>query len=390
MMIMRKLALICVGLVLGLALAEGLLRLYMVLVPDPPTSPYVRDPHAGYRLRPSPPRDYSDEPGNHYINKLGFRDREHPVAKAPKTYRILGIGDSFIYGAVPIEENFLRVAEAKMADRLSGDSLRVEMVLMGLGGYSTENEVGLLRSLGLSLDPDLVILNFFVGNDVTGIPIRGKVFRGRLYYQGSAKPLVHLLRRSWLFLLAEKVFLTRIRVAILRGRLQGPQKTQRQARSRTIREEEAPAASLSHHAIALSYLYIQAKRLPAYLRHPDGMMRKLWREAEGYLLEFDAACRKAGVPWILHIIPAEVQVDLQVRRSVLEGLSLSEDLYDFDAPQRRLHAFAKAHGINILDPLPRLRNLHRPEARLYVLNDTHWNARGNRVAGEMLANFAME
>ncbi|MCK4306488.1 MAG: hypothetical protein KAY24_19760 [Candidatus Eisenbacteria sp.] len=290
---------------------------------------------------------------------------------------------------MPIEDNFLRVAEAKMTEHPAGSATEVEMVLMGLGGYSTENELGLLRSLGLSLDPDLVILNFFVGNDVTGIPIRGKVFRGRLYYEGSANPWVHLMRRSWLFLLVEKVFLARIMPVILGRQPQALRKKQSATHSHSVREGIS-ITSTSHHAVALRYLSIQARRMPVYLRHPDDRMQRLWREAEGYLLEFDATSRNAGIPWILHAIPSEMQVDAQVRRSVLKRLSLPAELYDFDEPQRRLHAFARTHGITILDPLTELRTLHRPEERLYIPNNTHWNVRGNRIAGEMLADFAVE
>ncbi len=107
-------------------------------------------------------------------------------------------------------------------------------------------------------------------------------------------------------------------------------------------------------------------------------------------MEFDELCSEADVPWVLHIIPSEVQVDQDVRGQVVERLGLSHDLYDFDAPQRRLHAMAEAHGFVVHDPLPALRVLNDRSGRLYIPNDTHWNVRGNRVAGEMLADVVQE
>jgi hypothetical protein len=120
---------------------------------------------------------------------------------------------------------------------------------------------------------------------------------------------------------------------------------------------------------------------------PSRRADRLWGVAEGHLLEFDRICRDAGVPWILLIIPSEVQVDATVRNEVLSRLDLDPGAYDFDGPQRRLNAFAEEHGIAVLDPLPTLRALHEDDDRLYIPNNTHWNERGNRIVGEMLADL---
>jgi hypothetical protein len=87
----------------------------------------------------------------------------------------------------------------------------------------------------------------------------------------------------------------------------------------------------------------------------------------------------------LHVIPSEVQVDEKVRNEVLGRLGVSPDAYDFDLPQRRLHAIADEHGFIIHDPMPALRVLNGTRGCLYAPNDIHWNVLGNRVVGEMLA-----
>ena len=49
---------------------------------------------------PDDPRGYFDE-GNvidHDFNRAGWRDTEHTLAKPPNTYRILGLGDSYLFG----------------------------------------------------------------------------------------------------------------------------------------------------------------------------------------------------------------------------------------------------------------------------------------------------
>ena len=67
-----------------LFLAEIGLRIYLSVAPDPSGSPYVRDEHAEFRLRPTPVEDI--KPGSEdYINQFGFRDQNHPIDK-PLTF----------------------------------------------------------------------------------------------------------------------------------------------------------------------------------------------------------------------------------------------------------------------------------------------------------------
>lgn len=386
----ERAGLVLFGLFLAAAAGEIALRVYSAVAPDPPGSAYVRDRHAGYRLRPDPPEQVRSPESDH-INALGFRDREHPIEKPRGAYRILGIGDSFVYGAVPLEQNFLRVAEACLAPVFQPDSLQVEMVLMGVGGYTPENELGLFKSLGLDLDPDHLVLNFFVGNDVGGLCMRGEVWHGRVYYVGSPVWWRNLLRQSKLFVLSEKVFLTRIKLAWQMARFEKKARSVRGAAGPGAARDSAGAGPDSSAgpgaAVDLSpvYLRIQDQRLPVFEVNPPGFMEALWRRAERSLIEFDRVCRERGVSWTLLVIPDELQVDPEVRDALLRALGRPASRYDFDAPQRRIAAFAERHGIPVLDLLPAMRAAHRPGDRLYKPNDTHWNERGNLLAGETLA-----
>ncbi len=379
MLFARRLLALFIVVTVTLAAGEGLVRLFHAVVPTPANSPYIPDPDAGFRLRPDLPSAslrHEDE----RVNSLGFRDREHSIEKPTGTCRILGIGDSFVYGDVRLKDNFLRVTESELADRLSERRPSVEMVMMGLGGYSSENALGLLRSGVLDLSPDIVILSFFVGNDVTGIPTRGRVYGGKLYYVGSSQPVLNVLRKLRLFQLSESA-VRQLGSIVAQRRLSGGPEASAEVETGNTDEEGTAIGSFPWE----DFVMIQSRRLPVFLSPPHRRTLKLWEKAEGYLLEFDRLCREAGVPWILHVIPSEVQVDPETRRLVLEALSLPEEAYDFDAPQRRLHDFADAHGITIVDPLPELRAQHSRNDRLYIPNNTHWNVKGNRVAGEILA-----
>jgi hypothetical protein len=418
--LVRSGAILLLGTIVGLVLAEGLVRLYFAVAPSPRGAAYIRDKHAGYRLRPDPPAVFLKDPDN-YTNSLGFRDREHPRAKPPGTYRIVGIGDSFVLANIShLSDHFLKVAEREIGRRAS-DSTAVEMILMGVGGYSPENEVGVLRSVALPLAPDLVVLNFFVGNDVTGIRLRGKVLAGRWYPASSPYGWLNVLRKSDLFLLAERLLLPPFRGFLLRLYLRDQDGGKRTAGDApgTPAPPPAPAGREggaapaggaagdaasgiadtgvfpTHDASDVAargtpsdwYLHAILKDMPVFAATPDAKTERMWQESEGCLEEFDRLCDGAGVPWILLLIPAQVQVDPELQRAVERRFSLSPAGLDLDAPQRRLHAFARARGIPVVDPLNEMRARNRPDSSLYIPDDGHWSVRGNHLAGEMLGAF---
>ena len=135
------------------------------------------------------------------------------------------------------------------------------------------------------------------------------------------------------------------------------------------------------------YLEVLRARLPFYARHPIPRVERLWNEAERCLAEFDEACRNKGVPWALVIIPDELQIDPEVQREALARLRVRRDDLDLDGPNQRLVRWSRAREIPVLDLLPLFREEHHRLGRLYFPNDTHWNEKGNRVAGEAVARF---
>ena len=362
----KKFLLMVGGVFFALLTGEVAARVILPLLPDPPNTPFVGDDACMYRLRPSEPGDFSEAHDNH-INQLGFRDRNHSRTKPEGRYRVLGLGDSFVYGAVPVRDNFLRVAERRLNDQTG---VQTDILLMGVPGWSTENQLGFLQSEGLGLEPDLVVVNFFVGNDVTGIPVRGRVIRGNVHPTTSPLPVRNLLRKSQLFVMFESLV------------LQGMMKKARGEEPAPAPAENAPVSDI--------YLKIVDQNLPVYLREPDQHTEALWTEAIGYLEGIDAACAAAQVPWLLVLIPSEIQVDPDVRSQVLARLGLSANDYDFDAPQQRLVSWGDARQVAVLDLLPDLIHEHRPGDRLYMSNDTHWNRRGNKVAGIRVAGGLLE
>lgn len=167
-LILKTLFLGVLGCVSAVALGEVLTRWF---VPDPAFRTdgeldlLREDSIVGYRNNPNL-RGYVFGFIRLDTNSLGFRGPEISIQKAPGTYRILGLGDSVMWGVgVQEADTYLRDLEGSLQRSYGQKSgVRYEAINTGVIGYSTYQELLSLERDGLPLCPDLVILGF-VHND---------------------------------------------------------------------------------------------------------------------------------------------------------------------------------------------------------------------------------
>ncbi len=95
------------------------------------------------------------------INSQGFNDVEYPYEKPDGTYRVVALGDSFLYGVVPYQNNFLTLLEKQ----INGRETRVQVINMGIPDTAPRQYHALLVNEGLAYDPDLIMVHIFIGND---------------------------------------------------------------------------------------------------------------------------------------------------------------------------------------------------------------------------------
>lgn len=129
--------------------------------------PFMFIPDAVYRMQfHSDPRGYFGPQRciDHRHNAAGWRDVEHPLEKPPGTRRILGLGDSYLWGqGVRREDTMLARLEHLLNEHSTGP--RFETINAGLPALNTRDQAALLRERGLQYSPDFVIVHF-VPNDV--------------------------------------------------------------------------------------------------------------------------------------------------------------------------------------------------------------------------------
>ena len=120
------------------------------------------DPKIIYEFKPDLEVNFIDAPVT--INAAGFRGPQYPEAKPVGTRRIVGLGDSFMFGhGVGDSEVYLRVLE-DLLNRFSTGT-RFEAINTAVPGYNTVMEIETLETKGLAYAPDVVLIHF-VGNDL--------------------------------------------------------------------------------------------------------------------------------------------------------------------------------------------------------------------------------
>jgi lysophospholipase L1-like esterase len=98
------------------------------------------------------------------INSLGMRSPERPLAKPPGTFRVVGIGDSVMFGwGVAAADTYLSILERDLEARFAGRHF--EVWNLAVPGYNTVQEVESFAEKVDRLEPDLVIVGW-VGNDM--------------------------------------------------------------------------------------------------------------------------------------------------------------------------------------------------------------------------------
>ncbi|HKB15323.1 MAG TPA: GDSL-type esterase/lipase family protein [Planctomycetota bacterium] len=123
------------------------------------------------RRHPDPERRFALSPGyegeadgkRYRVNALGLRGAEVSREKPRGITRALLLGDSFVFGLGVGEGETIAV---RLEEELRARRPGLEVLNLGVPGYHTGQEVAFLRSEGLSLAPDAVVLVFYT-NDIT-------------------------------------------------------------------------------------------------------------------------------------------------------------------------------------------------------------------------------
>lgn len=304
--------------------------------------------------------------GGHYDET--FRDAGvHP--------RVIMVGDSFSASIVPHHYHFSTVVERELG---------VVVDNLGVPGVGPLEYQYLLEYEGLPLDGDVVMVNLFVGNDFTDAMKVRRGSRGlRLWFDRGNVLLVQVPKR--LKVLSDER--ARLGEGVVVGEVQG--EVGGDERIDNIDELnrrypwvldwtlETPQFSRD------GFINMERSRVANSCRPGSVDIRPL----TSALKRMRAAA--GDVPLVVAIIPDVFQLEDAVWTETIAGL-LRPDELERDLPQRLLCAWLDEQQIPYVDLLPALRAVE-PEAdgerHCYYVHDSHFNVRGNEVAGRAMAEL---
>ena len=118
----------------------------------------IEHPQLVYELQPNISMDFGHT--ELVTNGDGLRSRsDYAIEKPENTLRIVGLGDSGIFGwGVEQDEPFPAVLEKNLNAR--NDGTHYEVLNLGVPAYNTWQEVEMLKYKGLKYKPDIVVLHW--------------------------------------------------------------------------------------------------------------------------------------------------------------------------------------------------------------------------------------
>ena len=290
-----------------------------------------------------------------YTNSLGFADREPATPKAPDTFRILLVGDSFVEALQVLPEQKLQTLLADSLRRHS-PSQSYDIVAMGHVGTGQANQLPFVEQFGRRIEPDLVIL-LFVENDFV-----------------NNSPILESVRRGW----------NPNYLPSLYFRLDEQGKCQRLPISPEYLKRRLPVAPVAEHVAMLRDISPRdAAKLNGWdpetqpmdnMFFSDGNLPPAFEEAV-------ALTKCAFAAW--------------QARAERDGFRLiavaADDVTDGAGPPRpgairRLETITRELNIPLLDLYPRFSALGGT-ARARWAHDIHWNATGYQWASTAIAQF---
>ena len=331
---LQGIAIISISFVLG----ELALRTYQYFNPT-----FIFYDNSYNRFRGKP---FSDD-WNFKLNSKGFKDKEF-TKKNPDIYRIIGIGDSFAFGVVPYQYNYLTVLESKLQE----EAIEAEVLNLGIPGIGPKDYLALFVQEGLALNPDMLLLSFFIGNDFSEIQNRKLI---------SYSHVVSLLS-----------YITTLQ-ATYKGQI--------------IHGQGDYCDNCSNFDDE-TFLKIEKDRSFIFLKG-NQRFHSLSQKAVYYLIQISAICKKKGIDLVIALIPDELQVNPQLQKEVREKFypDMEKARWNIIQPNNVLIAELTKQKIDHIDLYKYF--TEKPTEQLYRPRDTHWNIAGNHRAANIIHNYLL-
>jgi hypothetical protein len=312
------------------------------------------------------------------INPQGLRDRRQSFDKPAGTFRVLFLGDSFVE-AVQVQQA-QGVAEQLEKALNHGASRPVEVINAGVAAYGTGQELLLLDQIGAQYHPDLVVLLFFVGNDVTN-----NNYRLELWGDKDSEKLANALKPYW----------DLNKDGTLRM-IPGPPPAPRTGFAYTMRNtsvlynviETGVFNKLNQNYPREQLEAVGGLRTPLtglYDTQPDGDWEQAWKISEALLAQIRDHAAAMGAPLVVaggpewRALEPDAWLD-EISRGNPNSNRLKSGRLKIEAPTDQLGTILDHINVPYINLLPPFEAAFTQNQHLYYQFDKHWTAAGHAVA----------
>jgi hypothetical protein len=314
-----------------------------------------KDTYEGFRIRTS---------------SLGLREKELGK-KQPGETRILLLGDSYTFGIGVAEED---TVSARLEDRLraSGGEETYTVINGGTGGFGPWQSLGLLLDVVDTVDPDIVILQTFMANDIGDTLRRDRVLL-EAYDPQYERPL--RLMGYWEVALHHKLRITSrlydtyCRVVPHRYWLYAALSNCRLTRELKLKFDQPPAER--------PWIY-EADLRKWYPALWDG-----WKAMQKDILALRETCHARGIRMGLYNVVWPFKREDAIVS--LHSYGIKEG-YDLDKGNRMIEAWAEDQGIPFMPMLERVRE-HPDPRELWNTSNGHFTPAGSEYYALWLEDF---
>ncbi|MCC6179158.1 MAG: SGNH/GDSL hydrolase family protein [Chloroflexi bacterium] len=381
-----RLGVLLATVLLFLVALEVSLRLFGPILPGNYTSGAYLERHPVYGFFHVPGYDGWQHSSEYFarvhFNRLGLRDRRESYDKPPGTFRILLLGDSFMEG-VQVEQQQTTAALLEASLRRERPDLNVEVVNAGVAGWGTGIEYLYFDHEGYRFQPDLVLVGFFIGNDLHDNYYKLQLEGDDL--DQAVKPY---------FKLAPDGGLERKDPPPAPPR-PGGLVTALRACCRLWNVVETGAINRLSNPQANVPLFAAGPLAPhtraMYEKEPSGEWAEGWEITARLFDRLKARADEMGASLAAFVIPDSPQLSDDDWETMVQGRRLRDGRLDLAAPNQQLARIAEREGFLLLDLLPTLRAESGGDwKRFYFQTDQHWNQAGHTLAARELTRFLLE
>lgn len=313
-------------------------------------------------------------------NSDGWRDTEHDPLNLENKTRIVVLGDSFMEAySVDVEQAF-----HKQLERLAtAQGINLEAINLGIGGYGTLQEYLAYKKAGKSFSPKVVLLGFYLSNDVHNNSLHLST-DSEWTMKSKSRPFLDPSKdKKW------KIIKPDFQAAMLRYTETTEslfwQMKQYSALAAMMSQARKKLKALPFVPNAYNY---QQKRVREFAIHCDdsSVHAQAWKITERILRKLKADVEESGGTLVVFSVPGLHEVETNSDARFLADLEPHyKNCIANLTGYTKLATMLQENKIQFVDLLRHFKKRTNEAGKsLFRWSDKHWNNKGHELAAEVV------